>query len=48
MMSLFDGSDPFDCAPEPPLLLAAAATLIAGAFFLAALVSVAVFIVRRL
>ena len=47
MMSLFDDIDPLDGAPEPSLL-AAVAVLIAGAFFLAALVAVALFVIRRL
>lgn len=47
-MSMFEGADPFDCEPDPPPFLAAVSALLASAFFLAALVSVAVFVIRRL
>lgn len=48
MMALFDGFDPFDTSPQgdEPSLLAAVGSLIAGAFVLAALVAVAVYVVR--
>lgn len=48
MMALFDGFDPFECSPadDGPSLLAAVGSLLAGAFVLAALVAVAVYVVR--
>lgn len=49
-MALFDGFEPFDVTPpdDGPSLLAAVGSLIAGAFVLAALVAVAVYVVRVL
>jgi hypothetical protein len=46
MMALFNSIDPFDCQPDPPALLPAVATLIAGAFILAAFVGLAAALIR--